>query len=398
MTAREQLQHVGVFQMEQGGCTATLQAAARLRGEGVFGLPPGDPIQAFPIACLPGAPAGWVREAGSYVIEVDKEHGLWFDWTDNNPYNTAVVPSVKGMNPITRQKIEQLRVEQYHDKCPMHDVAFSHDRFCEKCGYKWPAQNYVAAPNTLWWDGFRQADGTVRQFFFSEDEIRDIASAVIGKENTVPAFGFAFFRPKKQRVIEVCKKYEDVAIYVAQTLSDKHHSGMHKLFDDSYTHVTTTGGGGTKSAGFSPELNVCDSIESCMHTEDELTLNDCGADNSLQGTKCCTLSASAAPRGFTRGVVQTKSAMMFTSAVNKKLFDAAKTEERRVKSVSVGGGAQIRQNLQPDTLAADDWKPEPHAIIRLYFVFKEQMDQILNGGVVSVAGKPEGFMAGLPVG
>ena len=388
-----------MFQMEQGGCTATLQAAARLRGEGVFGLPPGDPIQAIPIACLPGAPAGWVREAGSYVIEVDTEHGLWFDWRGNDANNTAVVPSVKGMNPITRQKIEQLRIEQYHDKCPLHDVAFSHDRFCEQCGYKWPAQNYVAAPNTLWWDGFRQADGTVRQFFFSEDEMRDIASAVIGKENTVPAFGFAFFRPKQQRVIEVRQRHEDVAIYMAQVLSNKSHSGgMHKLCGDG----CYTAGGNMKNLGFAPELNVCDSIESFMPTVDELTLNDIGADNSMQGTKCCTLSASAAPRGHstgvTRGVVQTKSAMMFTSAVNNKPFDAARKEERRVKSVSVGGGAQIRQNLQPDTLAADDWKPEPHAIIRLYFVFKEQMDQILTGGVVSVAGKPEGFMAGLPVG
>jgi hypothetical protein len=54
----------------------------------------------------------------------------------------------------------------------------------------------VSNPDTLWWDGFFHNDGTVRQFFFTEEVKRDVASIIMGEENTVPAFGFAFYKYK----------------------------------------------------------------------------------------------------------------------------------------------------------------------------------------------------------
>ena len=127
------------------------------------------------------------------------ETGLWFDWTFNSDKNTAIVPTVKGCNPITGLKTSGFHLERYEDKCPKHGCDFIGDRFCEECGYKWPCQNYVAYPNLLLWDGYRSEDGNVRQFFFTEELMRDVSSALIGRENTVPAFGFAFYTPKKLR-------------------------------------------------------------------------------------------------------------------------------------------------------------------------------------------------------
>ena len=184
------LKEIYINRLSNNGYFAKLMMAEKLKGDGAFGLPPGVPINAIPIHCLPGVPDGWVKDSGTFVVEVDTEHGLWFDWTDNDEFNTAIVPTVKGMNPITGMKTEDVAMHQYREKCPVHDTTFAHNLFCEKCGYHWPAQNYVAYSNTLWYDGFRQPDGTVRQFFFTEEDRRDVASAIIGKKNTVPAFGF----------------------------------------------------------------------------------------------------------------------------------------------------------------------------------------------------------------
>jgi len=54
----------------------------------------------------------------------------------NDPLNTAILPSVKGMNPITGQKINTIDLEQYKDKCPIHGCNLSHERYCEECGYR----------------------------------------------------------------------------------------------------------------------------------------------------------------------------------------------------------------------------------------------------------------------
>jgi len=56
--------------------------------------------------------------------------------------------------------------------------------------------------------------------------------------------------------------------------------------------------------------------------------------------------------------------------------------QKQSKSVSVGAGAQIRQELDRDSLGIDGWQDQPAAVIRLYFAFEEQFKQIVeNGGV-----------------
>jgi len=329
--------------MEHAGFKARLMMAERIIGEGVHALPPGTPVPVYPIAALPAAPDSWSRDAGTYVCPVSSEVGLWFDWTMNDNLNTAILPSVKGMNPITGQKINTIDLEQYKDKCPIHGCDLSHERYCEECGYKLPPQNYVST-GYLWWDGFRQTDGSVRQFFFTGDEERDVASAVIGKENTVPAFGFAFFKPKVPRV----REREELT-----------RGGI--ALNDSYPPVGA-------SSNFSQPM-----FFSPCHTAD--------SPNSWKFTATePVITMSSTPR-------------------MKSNEDFEARDILRNKSVSVGAGAKIRQELEQDTLDIKDWNEEPSGIIRLYFVFKPQFTKMLReGGIKDVVGNDVGFLKNVPVG
>ena len=348
----------GVDIMEHAGFKASLMMAERLKGEHVHGLPPGSPVHVYPIASLPGAPEEWSREAGTYVCPVAPDWGLWFDWTMNDEANTAIVPSVKGMNPITGQHITMINMEQYADKCPIHGCDLSHERFCEECGYKLPPQNYVCSPNTLWWDGFRQPDGTVRQFFFTEDEEKDVAEAVIGKENTVPAFGFAFFKPKKAREPRVQAR----GAYGASGSSGLVFKGGH--YGSSVMKKKMFLGTSTDSNTY---YDSPDNIITC----------------------------SASGETLTSGGVASSSA----GAAEEEADEVTADKTRALRSVAVGAGAQIRQDLQKDTLDVDDWKEKETAVIRLYFVFENKFRNIIeSGGMKDVTGNDSGYLTDIPVG
>jgi len=338
--------------MEIGSFKASLMKAKRLKGDRVHGLPPGDRVDVFPIGALPGCPEGWVRAAGTYVCPVDADWGLWFDFTMNDAYNTAIIPSVKGMNPITGQKIEHISMEQYRDKCPIHGTEFSHDRYCEKCDYKWPPQNYVCHPDTLWWDGFRSPDGNVRQFFFTDEEKKDIASLVIGKENTVPAFGFVFYQTKNPRNIRPPKYLRGDPTFF---------SPLHTPQQWNISYGGVKYGAGGSAAGSSSE---------------SYTISH---------------SAEVASQGFLKSV---------DSYVEPKRSALGYGKEKQsVKDVSVGGGARINQKLSPDPLALDAWTEKESGLIRLYFVFEEQFRQIVEkGGIKDISGTEEGYLSGLPLG
>jgi hypothetical protein len=354
----DRLLHNSDTVMESKGFKARLMQAERLRDTGVpNGLPPGTPVKAYQVDALPGCPKSWVGGQGSYVCPIDRDMGLWFDWTMNDSLNTGVVASVKGMNPITGQKMESLALEQYDKECPKCKVEFQGDKFCPKCEYKWPPQNYVASPNVLWWDGFRQTDGTVRQFFFSEDESRDIASHVIGKKNTVPAFGFAF--------------YESVERRQAQEITRGVGSGSSVMSFGSFYGTST----GHTTVYYTPGPYI--------QTGKVFPAGDIYP----QQTYCvCSTSEAEAARGLDMGClsheVKTAGGLMLAS-----------------KEVSVGGGAEIMQDLVPDTLQVSQWRPEPSAIIRLYFVFAEEFENIVShGGIRDLQGDKAGFMKGLPLG
>jgi hypothetical protein len=176
----------------------------------VQNLPKGSPRFAFPVDEYPACPTSWMNgsaKASSYWLPARPGCGMWLDFNYNyeHSHHVAVVVSIQGVNPITGQQTKALRLEQYRDKCPVHDLPFGQDRFCEQCGYKWDAQNYISNNNTprglFWMDGFRGEDGVVRQYLFTEETCKGVASNIIG-EDRVFAIGIAFYLSKEPKTVK----------------------------------------------------------------------------------------------------------------------------------------------------------------------------------------------------
>jgi hypothetical protein len=170
------------------------------------GLPPHCPIDAHVVDEYPACPDTWMHgssKASSYFLGVEEGRGMWLDFTGNSyghKHDVAIVVSVQGVNPITGQQQRGLNLEQYRNQCPVHKVDFKQDRFCPKCKYSWPAQNYLATTTNhpLWIDGFRTADGKVHQYIMTADEQRGVAAQVIG-DDRVYAIGVAFYLSKEEK-------------------------------------------------------------------------------------------------------------------------------------------------------------------------------------------------------
>jgi hypothetical protein len=365
-----------VHVMEHAGFKASLMKAPMLKDTGkAHGLPPGEKLPVVPIANLPGCPESWSREAGTYVCPIDVGWSLWFDFTMNNRLNTAVVPSVKGMNPITGQPIGGPQLESYEEKCPVHGTPFGHNLLCEECGYRWPSQNYLTHESILWLDGFRQPDGTVRQFFFTEDDKRDIASIVMGKENTMPAFGFVFYKPREER---------EEMMFGGVTINWKdYYSDFYKLGDNNVWHSHCD------STSYNPIIGSNTTTSDGTLVDDQNCTYTCSIDSSM-GSVDASVSK---PPPIKKSAMSAFRANMLNSKPKKALSRSIS------KEASIGAGAEIRQDIIRDSLGIDGWREEPSSIIRLYFCFEEQFRHIVEtGGVRGVQTKKAGYLDGLPVG
>jgi len=173
-------------------------------------LPPYAPADVYPVDEYEACPTNWMNGSdvtSSYFVGVKEDHGMWLDFNEcfYHTHDVAVVISIQGINPITGQKMvaeKALKLEQYHKKCPIHKVNFKQDRYCEKCGFKWPGQNYLSTTGTpemmMWLDGFRTPEGKVRQYIFTEDKMRGVANQLIG-EARVFAIGIAYYLSKHKK-------------------------------------------------------------------------------------------------------------------------------------------------------------------------------------------------------
>lgn len=364
--------------MKHKGFHARVMEADRLKGDQIFNLPPGVALPVYPSEIFKEYPGSWMRGPGVFVIPVRPNKGLWFDWTMNDGSNTAVLPTVKGCNPITGLQTSGFHLERYENKCPKHDVEFGPDRYCEKCGYKWPAQNYVCQ-QPIWWDGWRDSgDGTVRQFFFTEDEVRDIATRMIGKENTVPAFGFAFYRPKVARPRQE-SSFGSGLLYQFPNIG-------YKLYDDTPNHTL-------------PWVYTTNSTQSDMFVLGNGASGHMSADSEIHTYNCSSAPVASAAPAPSPGEVKT------SGGVGSPLRSMSVRSRVRVKEtapprkeVAVGAGARIRQDLAEDPYPLDTWKDKPDSVMTIYFVFKEQVDKMLEAGTVEVSEEPEGMLKGMPVG
>jgi hypothetical protein len=184
-------------------------------GESFVGLPPYRKIKNFLVDEYPLCPNNWLRSKGkttSYFVPVKDGSGMWLDFNKNinHKYEVAIVVSVQGINAITGMPCEDDCLEQYIEKCPKHDIEFEAHRYCPDCKYKWPKQNYISTTGTekgkLWIDGFRSAEGLIRQYILSKDSSKGVASNIIG-EDRVYSIGISFFLSKDKKPEKISSSY-----------------------------------------------------------------------------------------------------------------------------------------------------------------------------------------------
>lgn len=392
--------------MEHKGFSAQIMEAIRLRGEGTFELPTGTAMPVYPSDAFLTYPEAWMKGPGVFVVPVRPDRGLWFNWRMNSEINTAIIPTVKGCNPITGMQTSGFHLEKYETKCPKHGCDFLAERFCPECNYKWPDRNYISM-SPSWWDGFRADDGSVRQFFFSEDELRDIATHMIGKENTVPAFGFAFYSPKEPR-IEQTGTLRGGSIgatlgidVLYESSPPQHIYSTNILYESSPSPVADYGLTGSSAVPCAGAVSFC--------STDSLGV-EYGA--TKLGAKMSESSGTKRSRGFSKSLSKTSSLPQMT-LISDDGMDAPLVKEdiyrperhcrsvelpKPVKEVSIGAGAKIRQALNADSYPLDSWHETPDAVMTIYFVFQEKFEELKAGGMRDLEGVKNGMLEGLPVG
>ena len=358
--------------MEHKGFKAKIMEAERLVGDQVHGLPPGLPLSCYPADVFKSYPENWMKGPGVFVVPVQPNKGLWFDWRDNDSNNTAVIPTVKGCNPITGMQTTGFHLEKYETKCPKHGCDFESHRFCPECGYKWPDRGYVSG-NPMWWDGFRSEDGSVRQFFFTEEMMRDVATHMIGKENTVPAFGFAFYSPKVPR-----PSYSHFNHVYHVT---NYGSPMHTIFPEQKKYIS-------KSIGLSNDIKFRSEGKS--------------SPTLLNALYSCSAGGQSvdAPLASSDGLVSADFSADAPILREREITLEQVTEPCPApkKEVAVGAGARISQELPEDSHPLDSWKDTPDSVMTIYFVFQEEFNKMASNGFKDFKDCKDGMLKGLPVG
>jgi hypothetical protein len=359
------------YSMKLNGYTAKIMEAERLVGDHSFDLPPGTPLPVYKVSDFMKKPDHWMDDDGCFVVPVNPDKGLWFDWTDNDARNVCVLPSVKGCNPITGQQLDDMALESYEKKCPVHGTEFGENLFCEKCGYSWAPQNYVTGASTLWLDGFRDKDGTVRQFFFTEDMKRDVASAMLGKENTVPAFGFAFYKAKEKRMSVIYNS--DTGTFEPLIKSNTNKD----IYYDNYM------------------FNMID----CS-----LSISKSANSNSLIQEWKPVYDGGGSDDSRCRGITNIANVRSDCLSVDNSFADSGPDidtiaftgidENIEEKEVAVGAGAQIKQDIKKDEYGIDTWSDLPDAVMRIYFVFEDEFKQWEAHGMKN----NHSMLNGMPVG
>jgi hypothetical protein len=222
-------------------------------------LPPFRRRKSFLVDEYPGCPSEWPRSEGSqisYFVPVIKDKGMWLDFNPCSEavHEVAIVVSIQGINAITGLPSEDVVLEQYKEECPKHKVKFGPHRFCEKCGYRWPKQNYLSTTSTpegnLWLDGFRSGDGVVRQYLLTEERLRGVAAAIVG-ERRVHAIGISFFLSKAM------KPKHDIVLERREII----YGGQPNFFSPVHTPVNWQVGKDSTAdyKGYDQYLTICDS-------------------------------------------------------------------------------------------------------------------------------------------
>jgi hypothetical protein len=372
-------------------------------------LPPYGHVPALVVDEYPACPQNWMRSSGdasSYFVPVIKDRGLWLDFNFNtsHTHHVAVVVSVQGVNAVTGQKTDKLRLEQYKKKCPVHKKEFGHERYCEECGFKWPTQNYIASnvtPSSYFWlDGFRTQDGEVRQYILTEEIVRGVASQLIGDER-VFSIGVAFYISKEPKpVVESMLRSRGVSApssikknFIGTLYTSK--SNTYEIMDSDPIGMN---GGPNFYTGFTTpsSFQIPASADGIMES-----INSTGAkfvsENKVSADYQDEVISSA---GISVDSLMACNNLDYDAEVDR--FNSEISEESvepiETTKLEIGAGAKIAQKIHPDTEKLSFWQKEPAGIIYINYIPKEDAVKIIAAGKKDMTGQGEGFLKDITVG
>jgi hypothetical protein len=309
-------------------------------------------------------------------------------------------------------------LEQYIDTCPKHDVKFGPNRYCEKCGYKWPKQNYIcttATPNgNLWLDGFRTAEGVVRQYILTNEKIRGVAANIL-KEERVFAVGISFFlsvnpKPVIQQTSFLRGGNTLGGLYGSSSCSSSTKCSK----SSSSSKIRYKGGGSSVSTNvYSPDLVSGHYNRNAFIThdsmEDNVTLSNISdmADTTYTATTPASAGAASSDDDYygSKGVQVVNSTGGATRISRRGAVPDYITEKQlasvqsvNVKKLEVGAGANIKQQVWDDPEPLEFWRKEPEAVICINYCQEAEAEKIIKAGRISLEGHKESFLKDIPVG
>ena len=324
----------------------TVHLPAALAGDHVHGLPPYAPVCGYEVDLYPDAPQSWARTqgcTGGYFVGVREGCGMWLDFNvcRSHPHHVAVVVSIQGINPLTGRKTEGLQMERYPDDPTVEEWLR---------GY----QNYLATTSTplgyMWIDGFRARDGTVRQYVFTKDESRGVASQLIGVDR-VFAIGAAFFVSREPKPEPKRETLRGVVHNPWHNVKGAPSGPLQWIPGTQVTYGSSTGAG-----EFQP----------------------------------LTRLMSASPNGELE--IASYNAMTASPAM-PELPDIESPAQERLE---IAAGAQISQTLYRDHCPPAFWQTEAAGVVVVNYAPEEMVNRILAAGRIAKAA--EGFLGGMKVG
>jgi hypothetical protein len=327
--------------------------AIKDKGDSAHALPPHALRPVYLVERYRRSPENWMRggpRISSYFMKTKEGLGMWLDFNGcgNHKHHVAAVTTIQGVNPITGQRTTGTGMEQYRENCPVHETPFGPDNWCSQCEYKWPPQNYLATTGTpagqFWLDGFRSANGEVRQYVFTEEEMRGVAAQVIGNDR-VAAIAVAFYiskEPKPPQPTYVgCGGLMMDGLKTHHLIPPPQHD--YPVLDMTYYPHTTWG----------DTYTSCQSASGPKPGQGSMQMR-CASDPQLKGI----LRSTGMSLSVESPVVDESSySLMSDVESGDNSFVAIP------KILEVAAGARIHQYVHKDPETLEFWNPEPAGVI-----------------------------------
>lgn len=369
--------------------------------EPVVGLPPYAERKVFKVDDYE-CPTNWMHGSAmesSFFVPIESEHGMWLNLNrcSQHTHHVAAVISIQGVNPITGQSQVEgkpLSLEQYKIKCPVHDIEFGADRFCEKCGYKWVPQNYLATTGTpsgqFWLDGFLAEDGVVRQYYFTEEEVKGVAHQIVGPEKKVFAIGILFYLSKNPKPLP--PKMDLLRSYGGSYFASGQLESLMACNDSGDSDVKLLNYYDSNG----PNQVKCSTSKGGQHTNSSK-----GASNN----RSCKMSLASTNSMQKKGLaisdddIATFKRISLPKDVDVQTdYDPVEESVIMAKTLEIGAGAKINQKIYADPENLDFWQDKPAGWLYINYCTVEQATVILNKGKKDRTKGGEGFLAGLKTG